>query len=704
MKKLLSTTLLLIFSINSLFIEDIFALDKKATYVKQIILNKTELDKTKKWRDYVNAIDLFVENISNNQDKLLELSKKLEKTKWIELNDELKYIVSYLEAKVSIAIINLDNTKIDSISKTDVNSINDSDKKLVEAKIMDLQKSIAKLANEVTDKTALKFDEIYNYEENWNFKMNLDLNHDLVWKFKSELKLNNYTAKNSNIDTQLKWEFFALIEALPKWWEEVKVQFQTFLDFISKDWNIYLLLKDLKITNEKWIDDMKETIEKVKKIAEQNKYIKYNDANSEYAIKTIKNISPKNIKSDINNLFSWLIFEPYEKSWDKYYIKPTKYACDSFKKLANKFDPINWENCTESQYKNLIKDLNESWKIYISFSWDKNIIWFEWKKFGDIEKNNFILTYNTNNIEKIYWELIPDQKKFPNEFLKLDFVNKEKLDVQLSAKSEWIEAKFISKLDSNNKPNFINALYSDNINKINLSLNNNIIKWDFKFEWFNWDISWNTNNENLINILKINYTYKDLLKWKFNLNWKDFYLENIFSDNYFKSNIKLSWNLDNDYIINNLILEFNAEQKNWKYDENWEIVYDKDFSKIIDIKFDIKNKNISWLSTFYYNSKPVFILNTSWNYTAKKLELKNIYKIESDELNYIIWTSKVNWELNIWYNFENDNSNINIFYNLKSWTQETIKFELSNISKRKKGTTEIKTPTNTINYDEIFIK
>ena len=667
--------------------------------MKQLILNKTELEKTKNWKDYITSIDLLVEKMSSDEKKLLELSKKLEKTNSKELNKDLKYIVSYLEAKVNIAIINSDTPKTE---LEQINTISDSDKKLVEWKIIELQKSVAKLANQVTDKTASKFDEVYNYEEKWNFKMNLDVNHDLIWNFKGELKLNNYTAKNSNIDTQLKWELFALIEALPKWGEAVKVQFQTFLDFISKDWNMYLLIKELKITDQKGIDEMKESIDKIKKIAEQNKYIKYSDANTEYAIKTIKNINPTSIKNDINNLFSWLIFEPYEKSWDKYYIKPTKYACDSFKKLANKFDPINWENCTDSQYKNFIKDLNELWKIYISFSWNKNTIWFEWVKFDDIEKNNFMLTYTSDNIEKIYWELIPDQKKFPNEFLKLDFVSKEKLDVQLSAKSEWVEGKFISKLDSNNKPKYINSSFNDWVNKINLNLNNNELKWDFKFEWFNWDVSWTTDVNNLINSLKINYSYNEMLKWKFNLNWKDFYFENMFLDTYFKSNAKINWSLDNDYMINNLNLEFSAEQKNWKYDENWEIIYDKNFSKVMDVKFDIKDKNISWISSFYYNSKPIFVLNTTWKYSSKKLELKNMYKVESEDLVYMIWTNKINWEFNVWYDFNNDNSNVTIFYNLKAWNLEPIKFELSNISKRTKGYTEIKTPTNTINYEEVF--
>jgi hypothetical protein len=34
------------------------------------------------------------------------------------------------------------------------------------------------------------------------------------------------------------------------------------------------------------------------------------------------------------------MFEAYKKIDDKYYIKPTKYACDLFKSSLNKFDPF----------------------------------------------------------------------------------------------------------------------------------------------------------------------------------------------------------------------------------------------------------------------------------------------------------------------------------------------------------------------------
>ncbi|MDR2640168.1 MAG: hypothetical protein LBC61_02275 [Candidatus Peribacteria bacterium] len=45
----------------------------------------------------------------------------------------------------------------------------------------------------------------------------------------------------------------------------------------------------------------------------------------------------------------------------------TKYACDSAKKLENRFDPFNGDSCSDTQYKNLLLDLKDYYgDVYLS--------------------------------------------------------------------------------------------------------------------------------------------------------------------------------------------------------------------------------------------------------------------------------------------------------------------------------------------------
>jgi hypothetical protein len=53
------------------------------------------------------------------------------------------------------------------------------------------------------------------------------------------------------------------------------------------------------------------------------------------------------------------MFEVSGKERNKYYLIPTKYACDKAKELMNKFDPFNGKKCSQSQYEDMIEELAE---------------------------------------------------------------------------------------------------------------------------------------------------------------------------------------------------------------------------------------------------------------------------------------------------------------------------------------------------------
>jgi len=55
MKKIISYLIISIFCFNIFWINSIFSFDEKASYVKEVVLKKWELTKTKKWLQYASA-------------------------------------------------------------------------------------------------------------------------------------------------------------------------------------------------------------------------------------------------------------------------------------------------------------------------------------------------------------------------------------------------------------------------------------------------------------------------------------------------------------------------------------------------------------------------------------------------------------------------------------------------------------------------
>jgi disulfide oxidoreductase YuzD len=73
------------------------------------------------------------------------------------------------------------------------------------------------------------------------------------------------------------------------------MKISAFVDYILKDQNYYVLLKNLNITDEKTNDKIKTFIEKAKQLASKNKYIKVEDKKTAEIFNRLKQLSPANI-------------------------------------------------------------------------------------------------------------------------------------------------------------------------------------------------------------------------------------------------------------------------------------------------------------------------------------------------------------------------------------------------------------------------
>ena len=471
-KKIFTLLFLAIFLFSNFWINIASATDhEKNIILKEIIISKYRLSKITKWDFYVKKLNEIVFNLEKAKElnKLKAVNKKIDKVVfWLTNRDEiiseteekLLILLDYFKSRIKLSIYLLENNEelLEEIKQEErleemyKSSLSETEKQKVEDEIIDFQLNLFNKTTDFFEILLDEFEQLTNYEDKGDFKMNLNLDHESIWKIESSFNFSDYSLQTANFDSQLKWQIDAMLNASIQWEEEFKIQFSWFIDFISKDGNIYLLLERLNITDESSTEQLKEIIEKAKEIASQNKYISFSNEDTQEAMQILNSLTPNKIISEGKTMLSEPMFEAYAKDGDKYLLKPTKFSCDTAKELANKFDPFNGSSCSDSQYKNMLEDLNEVWELYIIL-WEENQIGFHWK-----DRNTdfmWFIIYNDTNIIELNTNITPDQDKYPDEWFELSYKNNEKLYVDFNIDKWSISYTFDSKLDRNNNFTYI---------------------------------------------------------------------------------------------------------------------------------------------------------------------------------------------------------------------------------------------------------
>lgn len=294
-KKVFTFFILLVFlTWNILGVKAIDSVDYK-TY----ILSKSQLSETVKWRKYVNQIDNLVEQYKNNQAILEKLQNRL-KTVFEKLqndtstkNKELKNIVNYFYFKVVLVLeeqwIEEAQEEVESIY---TQTLSEEEQDLINEKLVNIQLNLFDSSTSLLEKLMEEFDELSNYEEKWDFNLDFNFSWEQLWNIEANFDMNSYVWKASNFDSQISGDIdINYISDIN--WKNQSLNLSTFLDFISNWGDIYLLLQDLNVSQEN-LDFLTNQIEKIKQVAEENKYIKYTDENSAQAMNILKSLTPKN--------------------------------------------------------------------------------------------------------------------------------------------------------------------------------------------------------------------------------------------------------------------------------------------------------------------------------------------------------------------------------------------------------------------------
>ncbi len=305
------------------------------------------------------------------------------------------------------------------------------------------------------------------YEEKWNF--NFKYNFDLWknWEFNSKFSLEDYISKVSGWDNQILGKLKVLLSWIDKsknkW--EFWVEFDTLVDLIFKDWDLYLGLKKLNIINDWNQDQIKNIFTKAKDFIKKDKYLKIESSNSRYGydlqsiikqqINTIRKYNSSVILNWVKTTLSKPLFEAYKKDWNKYSLVPTKYSCDQAMLILNKMNPWYPAKCSDSDYAEMKKDILKEWEIYLEIA-KENKIWYKaFEKNG--EKIEIYSKFNKYSVNKIYSKLSVD---FTNWF-EFNYEKNKKITFNLNDR-EVTKINFISTLDNKNNFNIKIDYYEKN--------------------------------------------------------------------------------------------------------------------------------------------------------------------------------------------------------------------------------------------------
>ncbi len=560
MKKIFSALLTIMLLINIFSIGNIYANNEKIFHNKNIILAKAELNKSVKWKKYINTIDNFLGRLSENESKLKTVRNNIKKIDIESINNqETKYILIYMDSKIFSL---LEEQKENEKEEIKTNKISQNQKEIFEEKVMNFQSNIySSLENNMNNITK-KYQELYNVSEKWNINVLAKFDHPALWNLDFNMGLNNYTASTYNLDSEFKWDF----DLKAKWqmaWENIDLEVNTFIDLISKEGDIYFMLKDLWIVSEEKTEVIEEYTKKLSKLAEENKYVKYSDNQSQQEIDMIKSIDIDNILNDAESYLSEPMLEAYKVEWDKYYAKPTKFACDTAKKLAQKFDPFSPNKCSQSQYEDLLEDFSENMEVYFVFNWEETKVIFEWKN-EDYKKNKLEIEFNKEELlelnydfENESWEM---NINIENDVLNInaDFdqeYNIFDMDLEMNFSDNQIST-FNVNVDYEAKkatmdPETWEIVYDDDFSDVfdmNLSFENNRISGETNFYY---------NDEKGVTIITSwNFGEKSLdMRNNFTFN------EDFTKDIFMSKTDDFSWNFNVKYQENNESIIFNTDFK-----------------------------------------------------------------------------------------------------------------------------------------------
>ncbi len=509
-----------------------------------------------------------------------------------------------------------------SFSYANLESITLDEKANIQAEVLRLQWQLFDNTKTYVEKLTQDFKKMTHYEETWDSKIEFEIDEATLWKWFASFDMKNYVVKNAALNSDISGDISLKTRYQPTYGTGMELDLSSFFSMISKDGEIYTLLKDFdfKVNDE----NISQILEVVKKQFEENKYLKLpSDVNTQLVYQYINNLRLDTILNETQNVLSQPLFQAYQKSGDKYLLAPTKYACDTYFELDKKLNFYNsWytpKSCSSTVYKSFLKEFLSLWQMYIILGDEKNTLWYEAKIDGT--QVWFTIEYTPQNIVAVNIDVVPDQVKYKNEWFTFSYVKGKSITSQFNAE-EW---KYTASLDSK------------------LDTNNNIVSLDSKIN-FNNDFVWNF----AIADKKISWFYSIKQRW-YNYESDDweYVLKNVYG-------ISISGNLKADNTLEKLNIKSAGVDVNTK----WVLFTAKASYENGNYIFNISAEWV-WLQWKWYVSKELFTLNSQYDFNG-------------------FYT----WEFNMNYDLSNNRNNLDLYFDVNQMDEQIAKLIISNIATR----------------------
>ncbi len=625
LRKIFSALILVIFLTNSTSLAFAGNGISDNNLTKQIILSKSKINKLKNGIKYIRQlgkIDQFI-NSQTSLELLEKIKIKLETKKvQVKWKDDLTYeLLNYIALVVEKRIVELENVEIVDIMKIiDNPTLTNEEIKKVEDEIVKLQINLLDSSKSFIDTLLSNLKKSINVEKTWNLKLNVEWSGAMMmWNWKWELSITNMKSKASNFDSEIEAQIDLLVEASVMWGQKLKTQFSSFVNFISKDGNMYLLLQKL---NYEWLDSidyswkMTSVLEKLKELWDNNQYLKIEDKQSAMVLNMIKNFDINSVYSEANKVLLKPMLKPYKKVWDKYLLAPTKDFCNTIKYISYKINNYWSYSCSDEEYKKMLKESVISGDLYIIVDGNDKHFWTKVKQYW---VDWFMkIYYSDKKIEQFLLssKITAWKDKWNN--VEITYINWKKMDFIVNGMKWKYIFSFKSMLKNNNSFEKIDLIRSSIDDK------DNWLYWDFKLE----------NN-----------------KFKGGLN--------IDVENWPKLISNISWELNN---LNDLsLLSFGIK------------ISDDVIN--FDLDYLLKNEIITWTINWKMNGQEGFKVLSNWKYKKEYFELNNVINvIDVDNL----WN--INWNLNTKFTWTLENNTFDLYIDADS-RYGIIKINLTTDSK-----------------------
>lgn len=658
LRKIFSVLVLVIFLTNSA--SNVFALSVEASVPDisyQMSSSKERIKKLKNWYKYLPQLTRLGQFVNKQTDlniltKIkLKLEEKMELTLW---KDELTYeLLNYISLLVQKRISELEEIENKDIVKQVANStLTDDEISKVNAEIVKLQINLLDSSKSFVDNIISEFKKSLNVEKTGNLKLTVEWSWAMLWSWKWELNIKDMKSKAAGFDSELEAQVDLLVEASMVWWKDLKTQFSSFINFINKDGNMYLLLQKL---NYSWIEDFdysweySRLLDKIKELWESNTYLKIEDKQSAMLLEMIKNFNINNIYGEANKVLQKPMLKPYKKDGDKYLLAPTKDFCDSIKYINYKMNSYWSSSCTDEEYNKMLRSTVGSWNLYIIIDWEDKHLWYTSTQYG---VKGYLKIYNSEKkVEKflLYTELTAWKNKW--DVVNLTYINWKKLDFIVTSvhENESVNLSFKSSLTTDNTFSEIDHV------------------WNFlsNWEWFN--SFFKLENK------KFNWEFVLVSKETTEFVWK------------------ISWEMNANNWLSAFDLNINSTEKADQYNYDWE-TWESSYVptvKEFDLDYSLKSELISGTATYKENEKEMFSIKSNWKYRKWYFELNNSINI-MDSYN----EDTIKWNLNakFFWNLEDNKFELYIDVNSKNWV---VKINLVTDSKLEyRDDLKINAPTN----------